>query len=244
MNSGKASWQQPPKGLVSDGSYGNGLPHCYQIASNLRSIYRNYSPLNSVSRKRTLQQSSNSFLFCRPTQGLVRTNMCLVPCYSGWGFRLSTWGKHLIWGRKVKALWISPAPTALQSQTPQNLAKASSFIEASREFGLTCPVATLAQCVPWHRNVRLLWTDVKEIMRRKPNPSCGPGDSKIHRVASISSPLLGSFRSKLKVGSAWIIQQNMWSEAWPSCPCIVATAGASVWVHKWHCSNPIWWILP
>ena len=64
-----------PQGLVSDGSYGNGLPHCYQIASNLRSIYRNYSPLNSVSRKRTLQQSSNSFLFCRPTQGLVRTNV-------------------------------------------------------------------------------------------------------------------------------------------------------------------------
>ena len=75
------------------------LSNCLKFEEYIQSVY---SPLNSVSRKRTLQQSSNSFLFCRPTQGLVRTNMCLVPCYSGWGFRLSTWGKHLIWGRKVK----------------------------------------------------------------------------------------------------------------------------------------------
>lgn len=34
-----------PQGLVSDGSYGNGLPHCYQIASNLRSIYSLYTVL-------------------------------------------------------------------------------------------------------------------------------------------------------------------------------------------------------
>ena len=32
-----------PQGLVSDGSYGNGLPHCYQIASNFRK-QKTYTP--------------------------------------------------------------------------------------------------------------------------------------------------------------------------------------------------------